>query len=120
MLVKNLKSCAEFTAGDGTRLRELLHPARDAVTCRCSVARARLRVGQCSQLHALASTEIYYILAGKGRMEIDEETRIVKTGDTVVIPPHGRQRIESLGPDELQFLCIVDPPWRPEDEQILE
>lgn len=120
MLIKHLKSCAEITAGDGTRLRELLHPARDAAGCRCSIAHARLRVGQRSRLHALTSTEIYYILAGKGRMDIDEETRIVKTGDTVVIPAHGRQRIESLGPDELQFLCIVDPPWRPEDEQSLE
>ena len=118
MLVKSLESCREITAGDGTVLRELLHPVHDSVECRFSLAHARLTVGTWSALHALKSMEVYYVLAGHGRMEIDGEQRDVRPGDAVHIPPHGRQRILSVGPEPLEFLCIVDPAWRAEDEII--
>lgn len=118
MLVKSLRSCPEFIAGDETALRELLHPDRDAVHCRCSIAHARLAAGRRSLPHALMTTEIYYILSGKGRMEIDGAARNVIAGDLVYIPPQSKQCIESLGPDDLQFLCIVDPAWQAADEQV--
>jgi mannose-6-phosphate isomerase-like protein (cupin superfamily) len=120
MLAKSLESCPEIIAGDGTELRELLHSARDDVSCPFSLAHARLPVGSWSLLHALKTTEVYYILAGRGRMEIDGEQRDVEPGDTIYIPPQGRQRILSLGPQPLEFLCIVDPAWRAEDETVLE
>jgi mannose-6-phosphate isomerase-like protein (cupin superfamily) len=120
MLVKTLESCREIVAGDGTVLRELLHPARDEVSCRFSLAHARLAVGSWSHLHALKTTEVYYILAGRGRMEIDGEQRDVEPGDAIYIPPQGRQRILAVGPQPLEFLCIVDPAWRVEDETVFE
>lgn len=84
------------------------------------MAHARLPVGEWSSLHRLTSSEVYYILSGSGRMEIDGRAREVHPGDAVYIPPGARQRIFSLGPDPLEFLCIVDPAWRVEDEEILE
>jgi len=118
MLVKPLGSSREITAGDGTTLRELLHPARDPAAVRYSLAHARLAVGKWSDLHTLTTTEVYYILSGRGLMEIDGEQREVKPGDAIYIPPRGKQRIRSLGPDDLEFLCIVDPAWRAEDERV--
>ena len=119
MFLRSLASRDEFIAGDGTALRELLHGPKDNLALRCSLAHARLAPGCTSYLHRLSTSEVYYILAGRGRMDIDQETRDVAPGDVIYIPPHAAQRITSVGPDDLQFLCIVDPAWRADDEKIL-
>lgn len=119
MIVRSLATADEFIAGDGTTLRELLHGPKDGLAARYSVAHARLAPRQTSFLHRLTASEIYYILAGRGRMDVDKETRDVAPGDLIYIPPHAAQRITSLGPDDLEFLCIVDPAWRAEDEEII-
>ena len=41
-------------------------------------------------------------------------------GDVVYVPPRASQQIAATGDDELVFVCIVDPAWKPEDEEILE
>jgi mannose-6-phosphate isomerase-like protein (cupin superfamily) len=120
MLLKPLAFCPEFLAGDHTRLREMLHPDRDLVALRYSLAQAELEVGQWSRLHRLATSEVYYILSGQGIMEIDGERRATGPGDTIYIPPQTAQRIYCPGPNPLRFLCIVDPAWRQEDEDVLE
>ena len=38
MLIQKLNACDEFIAGDGTQLRELLHPDKQAVDLRYSLA----------------------------------------------------------------------------------
>jgi len=119
MLIKPLSSCAEFVAGDHTRLREMLHPNRDRVELRYSLAHAELEPQSWSSLHRLSHSEVYYILAGRGTMEIDGEHHEVGPGDTIYIPPQAAQRIFSHGPGTLEFLCIVDPAWRAEDEEVL-
>lgn len=120
MLVKRFADLAEFTAGDGSRLREILNARKQPLKLGYSMAHAQLPPGLWSSLHVLASSEVYYVLSGAGRIEIDRELRDVIPGDTIYIPPQCRQRIYSIGPDDLQFLCIVDPAWRAEDETVLE
>ena len=121
MRIRRLSECEEIVAGDFTRLREILHPDRGySFSGRYSLAHARIPVGGKSVPHRLATDEVYYILQGSGRMHIDEEAESVSTGDTIEIPPHSLQWIENVGRDDLVFLCIVDPAWRPEDEEILE
>jgi len=119
MLIKKLKDCAEVTAGDRTRLRELLHPARDAVSVRYSLAVAWLAPGKRSQAHRLKTAEVYYLVRGNGVMHIGKEAAEVTSGDAVYIPPVAAQWLENTGKEEIEFLCIVDPAWRPEDEQVL-
>jgi mannose-6-phosphate isomerase-like protein (cupin superfamily) len=53
-------------------------------------------------------------------MHIDAESAILKAGQAIYIPPRSTQWIENTGSGPLAFLCIVDPAWRPEDEEILE
>lgn len=118
MLVQKLQNCAEFLAGDSTRLRELLHPDKQAIALRYSLAHATLAVGETSQPHSLKTSEVYYILTGKGEMHINDETQIVEPGDAVYIPPDARQFIHSCGSEPLVFICIVDPAWRKEDETV--
>ena len=119
MVVKKFTDCEEFIAGDGTILREFLHPDKEPLDLRYSLAHAKLPVGETSYLHILKTSEVYYILKGKGLMEVNSEMAEVGPGDAVYIPPGAKQRITSLGPEELEFLCIVDPAWKAEDERVL-
>ena len=119
MFARSLDDCAEFVAGDGCLLRELLHPGKAKVQIRYSLAHARVPPGEVTKPHRLATSEVYYIVAGQGTMCVDDESRPVRSGCTIYIPPGAVQFIENTGPDDLVFLCIVDPAWRPKDEDIL-
>ena len=120
MFVKNSADCEEFTANDGCRLRELLHPENDPIDLPYSMAVARVAAGKHSYKHKLAQTEVYYILAGQGRMHINDESRKVNAGDVILIPPEAIQWIENAGDNELQFIAIVNPPWAEQDDVRLD
>ena len=120
MLVQKLSKCEEFIAGDGTRLRELLHPDKQPLQLRYSLAHAIVPIGQTSTPHSLTTSEVYYILSGAGEMHIDEETERVEPGDAVYIPPNTKQYIRNCGEEPLVFVCIVDPAWRKEDETVYD
>ncbi len=120
MHVRRLEDCAEFIAGDGSLLREFLHPEKVDVGIRYSLAHARVRRGERTKPHRLRTTEVYYILGGRGRMHIDSEVSEVAADCVVYIPPGSVQSIENAGTGDLAFLCIVDPAWREADEEILD
>jgi mannose-6-phosphate isomerase-like protein (cupin superfamily) len=120
VFLKRLKNCREFTAGDGSILRELLHPEKADLQIRYSLAYAKVAKGQKTKLHKLKSCEVYYITAGSGLMHIDEKAFEVGPESAIYIPPGARQYIENMGNSDLKFLCIVDPAWRGEDEEILK
>jgi mannose-6-phosphate isomerase-like protein (cupin superfamily) len=116
----DLKDCRESLAGDGSILRELLHPDKAAVEIRYSLAHATVEPGARTRRHQLRTAEVYYILAGRGLMHIDGEVSEVSEGCAVYIPPGSTQHIENRGTANLVFLCIVDPAWRADDERVLE
>lgn len=120
MLVKHLRDCPEFIAGDGSILRELLHPAKAALDIRYSLAHALVGPGRQTKPHRLESCEVYYILDGEGMMHIGRETFPVGPGCAIHIPPRATQYIENTGDSDLMFLCIVDPAWRRDDEQVFD
>ena len=119
-LLRNLDGCAEFTAGDNCRLREILHPDKADLALRYSLAHASVAPGQTTWLHTLRTSEVYYILSGEAIMHIDGRSKRVGAGDTVYIPPQAKQQITNNGSADLAFLCIVDPAWRKEDEKVVE
>lgn len=119
MLIKRFHDCKEIVAGDHTIIRETLSGLHDPAECRYSLAHARLGVGNSSAKHALKTTEVYYIVRGRGRMHIADEVAEVSPQDTIYIPPKSIQYIENIGEEELEFLCIVDPAWKAEDEVVL-
>ena len=119
MLIKTLRDIAAFTAGDGSALREIFHPVRDGWPVRCSLARAAVPAGRRTLPHRLKSAEVYLVLEGRGLMRVGEESAEIGPGQAVCVPPAAVQSVESLGPGDLVFLCLVDPAWRAEDEEIL-
>ena len=107
---------------DGSILCELLHPGREEghIPMRYSIAHAIVPKGKSTLPHRLkASSEVYYILSGAGRMHIDGESAPVRPGQAVFIPPGAVQCIENTGADALTFLAIVDPQWRAGDEELV-
>lgn len=120
MLTRTLAECQEFVAGDHTILRELLHPAKQGVSLGYSMAHGKLVPGRRSKWHVLTSSEVYYFVSGRGRLRIGAETCPVEAGSMVYVPPGARQSLENTGATELEFLCLVDPAWRLEDETVLE
>ena len=119
MAIIHLSDCPEFTAGDNCLLRETLHPDKQDLSLRYSLARAVVPPGKTTARHRLSSSEVYYIIQGQGRMSINEEISDVGPNDTVYIPPLAVQSISNTGQGDLVFICIVDPAWQPEDEDIL-
>ena len=119
MLTKNIAHLTPILVADYSRLREILHPEKDPVDIRYSLAHAVVRGGEASLRHRLASVEVYHFLAGAGVMHVADEATTVGPGHTVVIPAGAAQWLENTGDHDLEFLCIVDPAWREEDEEIL-
>lgn len=119
MLIRRLSDCQEFIAGDGSVLRELLHPDKSDVAIRYSLAHAKVAPGERTKAHRLTTAEVYYVLSGRGRMHIGDESGQVDAGCVVYIPPGAIQSIENTGRNDLVFLCIVDPAWRRENEEVL-
>ena len=120
MFIRDLKDCEEFMSADEAVLRELLHPDKADLKIGYSLAHAVVKPGDTTVTHRLKSAEVYYVLSGDGEMSIDNEIASVCQHQAIYIPPGSVQKIKNTGYDDLVFLCIVDPAWKPEDEEVLE
>jgi len=120
MLIRRLKDCPEFIAGDACHLRELLNTKTDKRAYHYSLAHAVVKSGTKTKPHSLRTSEVYYILEGQGRMHVGSEVADVGPGIVIDIPPHSVQWIENTGKGDLVFLCVVDPAWCAADEEILK
>jgi len=122
MFIKKFEKQKEIVALDNTHVREFLNPKHEDVgpSLTYSLAHASLSPGKSSLPHRFfEASEVYYILKGRGLMHIDDETAEVEPGDTIYIPPKAVQFIENIGEESLEFLCIVDPAWKPNAEELV-
>ncbi|MEJ2098947.1 MAG: cupin domain-containing protein [Desulfobacterales bacterium] len=76
-----------------------------------SIAKARVEPGVTTRWHRLIGTvERYYIIKGRGRVEIGNlPPQEIRDGAIVLIPPMCRQRITNTGSEDLVFLAICTP-----------
>lgn len=118
MFAKKITDAKEFQAGDATRLREVLHPTHDKIPIGYSIAHARIIPGMASLPHKLKGSETYYFLEGKGSMHIEGETKEVAVGSIIFVPSNASQYVTNTGEEDLVFLCIVEPYWKEEEEEI--
>jgi mannose-6-phosphate isomerase-like protein (cupin superfamily) len=119
MIIKTLDAIAGFRAGDDSFLKEILNPAKEPLALRYSLARAEVGPGRTTRPHRLSGSEVYVLLEGRGRMHVGDEHAEVAAGQTVYVPPGRVQFIENTGTSRLIFLCLVDPAWTPEAEEVL-
>ena len=120
MEIVNLSEAPPFITKDGSEIRELLAPRNSAIRNQ-SLAEARLPVGASTQEHYHPKCEeIYYITHGTGRMRIENETRDVKPGDAIAIPPGQKHKLWNTGMETLRLLCCCAPAYEHDDTVITE
>ena len=115
MDIQNIDQVPAFITKDGSEIRELL-AQRNSCIRNQTLAEARLPPGKSTTPHRhLKTEEIYYILEGHGRMQVDNESQNVGPGDAVAIPPGSLHQISASGSEILKFLCCCAPGYEHED-----
>ena len=113
MIIQQLNEQTPFITKDGSTIRSILDRTNAPVE-KQSLAEAAVAAGGATQRHYhKCSEELYFILEGRGRMEIDGETRAVQPGDAILIPPGAWHTIAAT--ETLRFLCCCAPPYAHED-----
>ncbi len=100
---KDADTAEHFTAGDLCSLAEIFHPGNERLPfCGFSLSHAVvLPKGRTVPHRLVKSSEVYWIIAGRGILFIDEQY-VVNECD-----------------HKLEFLCIVSPPWESSDEETI-
>lgn len=113
MDIRSLQDQAPFTTKDGSTIRSLLDLSNAPVRNQ-SLAEATLPAGGSTQRHWHGeSEEFYFLLEGRGVMEVDGVEREVGPGDAILIPPKAWHQLTATEP--LRLLCCCAPPYRHED-----
>ncbi len=120
MIISSVDSAPVSITDTGSEIRVLLDTTRGGQG-RLSLAVETLKPGQSTAPHWHANLEeVYFIVAGRGRMEIGAEARAVIAGDAILIPINRVHCLRNTGNEDLVILCPVSPPWVPEDYRVDE
>jgi mannose-6-phosphate isomerase-like protein (cupin superfamily) len=120
MHVRSYAQIQPFVTLDGSEIREwagrVSAPARNQ-----SLAEATIPVGGATTEHLhRTSEELYLITAGRGRLIIDGEERVMQEGDCALIPPGARHKVFNVGAEPLRIVCACSPSYSDEDTCLLE
>jgi mannose-6-phosphate isomerase-like protein (cupin superfamily) len=111
----NLQDLRSFITADGSSIRELAGPAWTTARHQ-SLAEATVEPGGETAEHFHPETEeLYYFVAGEGRMRLGEEEAAVTPGDCVVIPPGTPHKLFNDGSAPLVLLCCCAPAYSDHD-----
>jgi mannose-6-phosphate isomerase-like protein (cupin superfamily) len=104
-----------FTTKDGSTIRELAGPSWSPVE-RQSLAEATVPPGGETAEHYHPDTEeIYYFVAGAGRLRAGDDENEIAAGDCVVLPPGTPHKLWNPGPERLVLLCSCVPAYADSD-----
>lgn len=120
MDVRNLNESTPFITKDGSQIRELLAHRNSSIRNQ-SLAEARIAPGLTTTPHYHPRTEeIYFIIAGTGKMMVNDHYRQVGPGDAIAIPPGAIHQICNTGEEELRLLCCCAPGYEHDDTVLLQ
>ena len=75
-----------------------------------SVIQEKMPEGTFEQLHYHSNAQqLFFILSGTANFEIDGKEFIVKTNETIHIPPMTKHLISNFNKEDLCFLVISEP-----------
>jgi quercetin dioxygenase-like cupin family protein len=60
-------------------------------------------------LHNHEQEEVYYILKGKGEMNVEGETQVLEAVSAVYIPPNTSHALKNIGAEALHMLFVYAP-----------
>jgi mannose-6-phosphate isomerase-like protein (cupin superfamily) len=114
-----LQQLPSFVTADGSSIRELAGPTPDsASSVHQSLAEATLAPGgETAEHYHPRAEEIYYFVAGSGRMRLGEGEAPVAAGDCVVIAPGTPHKLwnDDGATMPLVLLCCCSPPYSDDD-----
>jgi mannose-6-phosphate isomerase-like protein (cupin superfamily) len=111
----NLEQLKSFTTLDGSKIRELAGPAWTAVRNQSLAEATVLPESETAEHYHPRTEEIYYFVAGRGRMRLGDDEGEVEVGDCVVIPPGTPHKLWNAGAEPLVLLCCCAPPYSDDD-----
>ena len=114
MTIKNNSQVHEYYFEEGCYITEFWNENSDK---QVSIAKARLGPGEKTLCHFLTdTTERYFILSGQGQVFLEGQAGTpVKEDDVVFIPAGMKQSIENTGNNDLIFLAICSPRFKPDN-----
>lgn len=122
MHIQRSDAVPAFAQPHGEVVYELLGHKGGGTTSH-SVAQILLPPGKASRKHYHPTAEeSYYILAGRGRVAIGEESHPVHAGDTIYIPATAVHQIFNDGHsgENLIFLAVCLPAWTADNSVFLD
>ncbi len=120
MLIINRDQAAVINTPHGSEIRPLIDRTTSQIEL-CSLAEEVLPVGTAvGRHHHLETEEVYYILAGRGRMTVAAETREVAAGDAVFIPRHTTHTLVNTGGEAMRLLLVCGPAYSRADHLMEE
>ena len=121
IVVKNAADLEHFTAGDLCSLAEVLHPKDERLPFSgFSLSHAEILPHGSTIPHRLVkSSEVYWIIEGRGTLFINGRPVDLKKGISVMVPPSAEQYVVNDSDQKMEFLCIVSPPWDKSDEEMI-
>lgn len=118
MIHSAYRDIVPYVTKDGSAIRERMHPEVHGNRSQ-SLAEATVAPGSSTTPHRHRQTEkIYYFLSGRGRLQFNAESRTVKAGDTVLIPPGNWHSVRNEGHGDLVFLCCCSPTYAHADTEL--
>ncbi len=121
MFMLHVESLPKVVAPDSTIIRELLNPSilGSESNVQYSLAHGTILIGEKTTRHRLrSSSEVYFVLAGRARISVNDDEVEVESGSLVYVPPKAMQYVENIGDSDLQYLVICNPPWTPQDVEL--
>jgi mannose-6-phosphate isomerase-like protein (cupin superfamily) len=120
MHVRSYAQIQPFTTLDGSQIREwagrVSAPAKNQ-----SLAEATIPVGGATTEHLhRTSEELYLVSAGRGRLVIDGEQRLIEEGDCALIAPGASHKVFNVGSEPLRIVCACSPAYCDKDTLLLE
>ncbi len=111
-VIRRRQKTKPFVARDGALIWELFRPANSRVK-NMSVAAGFLKPAQKAFPHLhKRSEEIYYVLAGAGRVRVGNNTYTIKKGDAIYIPRHSLHALMNTSRTKrLEILAISSPAY---------
>lgn len=112
--VRRKEDCHEINTEHGELIYEYVG-IENGNTKKHSIAEVNIASEGSSTAHLHPDSEESYIFTqGIGRLVINGENRIVKTGDVVKIPMGIVHQIFNNQAEDLKFYCVCAPAWHPE------
>jgi mannose-6-phosphate isomerase-like protein (cupin superfamily) len=109
-----------FQTLDGSQIREWAGPV-SAPAENQSLAEATIpRGGATTEHYHRRTEELYLVSAGRGRLLIDGEERLLEQGDCALIPPGARHKLFNVGEQPLRVICACAPAYSDADTVLTE